>query len=76
MGLNWTMRCCMLGFMLIYFNMYFTCVYIAIFIYMYTFIYFSGKVCLEGIVELLVEGLYVVFDFFTTPHSNSKHNNN
>lgn len=42
---------------------------------MYTFIYFSGQVCLEGMVELLVEGLYVVFDFFTSLHSNSKHNN-
>jgi len=54
--------------------MYFTCVFIAIFIYMYTFIYFSGKVCLQGIVELLVEGLYVFFDFFTSLYRNSKQN--
>lgn len=37
---------------------------------MYTFTYFLGKVCLEGIVELVVEGLYVLFDFFTSLHSN------
>lgn len=57
------------------FYMYFTCVYITIFIYLYTFTYFFRKVCLEGIVELVVEGLYVLFDFFTSLHSNSKHNN-
>lgn len=43
------------------------------FIYVYIYLFFSGKFCLEGIVNLLVEGLYV-FDFFTSLHSNSKQN--
>lgn len=75
MGLNWTLTYFRLGFMLKIF-IFFLCILHVLsqfFIYVYIYLFFSGKFCLEGIVNLLVESLYV-FDFFTSLHSNSKHN--